>query len=165
MENVILKLNSTEVWDRLTIFQQALWVIDETEAQWQRIIKSYPTLEYINVMWSKDVPSSFGQALAKIGSLIQLSPRNHTIDSNPVDGSIRNVRNSRLGIMRRKSRKYYKQAYQHALQVLEVKNSHTGNAKLNDYKSRWNEYNDADQSYRLIMSSQSSYVNITQYIY
>ena len=42
-ENV-LQLPSITTWESFSIFQQTLWVMDETEARWNKLKIDYPTM-------------------------------------------------------------------------------------------------------------------------
>jgi len=59
-----------DTWDSFTNNQRALWITDETEARWQRILKVFPSLDSIEVLWGKQWPGSIERAAAKIGKLI-----------------------------------------------------------------------------------------------
>ena len=40
----ILQLPSIATWESFSIFQQTLWVMDETEARWNKLKVDYPTM-------------------------------------------------------------------------------------------------------------------------
>jgi hypothetical protein len=148
-EQVILKVNF-ETWQKFGIFQQALWFIDETEAQWQRIIQTYPTIEFINIMWSQEDQSSFDKAIQKIGTLLGLSPR------------------SKRGIQSKEDFKHERL----------TKNSHsnlhlaskfipaaTKSKRVDIEKSIIRKYEKLDKQYKQLMTSSAMQWNLSHYIY
>jgi len=42
---------SEDAWHRLSIHQQNLWVVDEVEARWQRMLARHPDLPYMDLRW------------------------------------------------------------------------------------------------------------------
>lgn len=46
VSDVIIKVPSQEIWNNLTNIQRALWFIDEAEARWQKLAKTYPQMAY-----------------------------------------------------------------------------------------------------------------------
>jgi hypothetical protein len=74
-ELVINKPPSHAAWVNFTVFQQSLWMIDEIEARWQRLITMYPNLEYEELYWSKSVPDSFNEAATSIASFLGMTEK------------------------------------------------------------------------------------------
>mmetsp|Transcript_14221 Transcript_14221/g.26429 ORF Transcript_14221/g.26429 Transcript_14221/m.26429 type:complete len:409 (-) Transcript_14221:58-1284(-) len=42
-------------WSSLNHFQQALWFIDEVEAEWQRLLQKHPRMSYVECTWDDDL--------------------------------------------------------------------------------------------------------------
>lgn len=61
---------NSEVWEQLSTFQRALWIMDETEAKWNEITTLHPTMNYIEVTWGKLWPGSMDEAARQVGRLI-----------------------------------------------------------------------------------------------
>ena len=54
-ENLLLPLAHRGLWRQLTPFQQALWMLDELDAQWRQLVARYPAMGYVEVKWSKSL--------------------------------------------------------------------------------------------------------------
>ena len=48
-EDVILHPPSRGAWMNFTTFQKALWLVDETEARWHRLVAENPFMNYTEV--------------------------------------------------------------------------------------------------------------------
>ena len=55
------------VWQHLTLFQQALWWVDECEATWQHIIDQANPQALREIEWSSDLSESFWTVAALLG--------------------------------------------------------------------------------------------------
>lgn len=49
VHDVILKIINVDEWDRFDLTQKILWVIDETESRWRRLLREHVSLKYIEV--------------------------------------------------------------------------------------------------------------------
>jgi hypothetical protein len=97
-DEVINKLPDDIIWKNFTPFQQALWIMDETEARWHQMIKKHRSLNYVEILWGESWPGSFDLALNTIASLLKIDlktkqeidfiPSSHV--SNDTKWSIRN---------------------------------------------------------------------------
>jgi hypothetical protein len=81
-EDVILKIPRNDfqedhkvIWDGLRSFQQALWMIDETELRWQRILQRYPSLNHMELTWGKKWSNSFVNAAAALAAAMNITVR------------------------------------------------------------------------------------------
>lgn len=75
--DVILHPPSRDAWKALSIFQQALWIVDETEAQWNKLVASHRALNHTEVLWGSKWPGSFDNATLHIGKLLGLNMTTH----------------------------------------------------------------------------------------
>jgi hypothetical protein len=74
-EDVILPVpgsNPFKTWNEFTWYQQSLWLIDEVDARWSRLLRKYPQIETVDVTWGKRWPGSFDRAARRIGTLLQV---------------------------------------------------------------------------------------------
>ncbi len=60
-------------WAKFTVFMQAMWIIDETEARWNAIKLENPNLKYIEVFWGKGFEGSMDVAALAVAKLMGLS--------------------------------------------------------------------------------------------
>jgi hypothetical protein len=70
---VILHPPSKEVWNALSIFQKALWIVDETEAQWNKLVEEHSGMNHTEVLWGSKWVGSFDNATIHIGKLVGLN--------------------------------------------------------------------------------------------
>ena len=73
-DEVILKPPSKEIWTDLNTVQQAFWIMDETEARWNRLKNENPDMDYLELYWSKSLygQSSMDSAALKVAKLLNL---------------------------------------------------------------------------------------------
>ena len=71
--DVILHPPSRDVWNAFSVFQKTLWVVDETEAQWNRLVAEHGGLNHTEVLWGSKWAGSFENATAHIGTLLGLN--------------------------------------------------------------------------------------------
>jgi hypothetical protein len=77
---IVLKPPSKQVWMNFTVFQQALWYIDETEMRWQKLIADNRAhLNYLEVWWSSQEHGSFETVVQVIQSIISRKVINERI--------------------------------------------------------------------------------------
>ena len=55
-----------------TTFQKALWLVDETEARWHRLVTENPLMNYTEVIWGSKWPNSFENATLTIARFLGL---------------------------------------------------------------------------------------------
>mmetsp|Transcript_13687 Transcript_13687/g.38884 ORF Transcript_13687/g.38884 Transcript_13687/m.38884 type:complete len:366 (-) Transcript_13687:55-1152(-) len=68
-------------WSSLSLVQQALWYIDELEAEWQRLLASYPDASYLECDWVDELRPCFEAVAAVLGLDVsdqEVHLRNHT---------------------------------------------------------------------------------------
>jgi hypothetical protein len=72
---VIYKPPSKEIWDNFHVVQKAFWILDETEAHWQKLLNDHPYMNYIEIYWSKSLygQSSMDAAALKVANLLNLN--------------------------------------------------------------------------------------------
>jgi hypothetical protein len=72
-ESVVLTLNQS-LWDSMTFEQKLFWVVDETEARWQQLLKNFITrhhnLHYSEVFWAQRLKNSFENAVEIIANIL-----------------------------------------------------------------------------------------------
>lgn len=69
-EGVILKLDMITWW-RLSEYQKTLWMVDEMELRWQRMIAQHPYLHTTEVFWSKsDGEQSFQAVVTRLARVL-----------------------------------------------------------------------------------------------
>ena len=51
----------------------ALWIIDETEARWLRLVTENPSMEYTEVYWTTTYANSINEAASKIAKVASSS--------------------------------------------------------------------------------------------
>lgn len=83
-KSVLLKPLSRQLWDELTIFQQMLWLIDETEARWKAFVSEYELqgIHFSEFGWSighLEYQSSIESILPYIASLIDTQPATESV--------------------------------------------------------------------------------------
>jgi hypothetical protein len=82
--DVILKIPQA-TWDKFSNYQKSLWVVDETEARWQWIIKKkYPSLKYTDVYWESTPGLSnntFNEAVRAIANVLGIPKSDITYES------------------------------------------------------------------------------------
>ena len=71
-EDVILHPPSRHAWLNFTTFQKALWLVDETEARWHRLVTENPCMNYTEVIWGSKWPHSFENATLTIARFLGL---------------------------------------------------------------------------------------------
>lgn len=72
-DDVILKVPSKKIWNEFSIFQKALWMVDETDARWQRLLREFPKLPHLDVLWGKRWPGSLDAAASSIATLLSVN--------------------------------------------------------------------------------------------
>ena len=72
VNEVVNKPPSIDVWNNFTVTQKALWIIDETEARWLKLIKDNPTMNFTEVYWSTAYPTSMDEAALKVAQFLNL---------------------------------------------------------------------------------------------
>mmetsp|Transcript_7168 Transcript_7168/g.10663 ORF Transcript_7168/g.10663 Transcript_7168/m.10663 type:complete len:311 (+) Transcript_7168:437-1369(+) len=78
---VVLNPPNRSVWQKFTVFQQALWLIDETEARWRQLVCKYSSVEdisFVSLYWSSKIPGSLERSIERVARLIQGSPNHGT---------------------------------------------------------------------------------------
>jgi len=65
---------TSELWNRMSLFQQALWFVDELEAEWQSMLKRHPGLPYVECTWVDDLKPCF----STVAKVLQLNVANET---------------------------------------------------------------------------------------
>ena len=69
------------LWDRMSVYQQYLWFVDEVEAQWQAIVHNYPQIRRLELDWDKKLDDDAFRTLALfVGFNPTLQPRNRSVD-------------------------------------------------------------------------------------
>jgi hypothetical protein len=72
--NVVLKMNGNwKLWLSLSMHQRVLWVIDETEARWQALLREFPSLERSEIHWSI-TDDNILRAVTEIAAVIGVRP-------------------------------------------------------------------------------------------
>ena len=73
-DEVILKPPSRDIWDKFTVTQKAFWIMDETEARWNKLVNEHPHMERLEIYWSKSLygQSSMDAAALKIAKVLNL---------------------------------------------------------------------------------------------
>ena len=67
-QEVVNNVSSKIFNKEFTNFQRALWIIDETEARWQRLIKKHPDMPTLELLWGKVWPQSLTSSLIDIAT-------------------------------------------------------------------------------------------------
>lgn len=73
VQDVQLVPPSKQVYEAFNVYQQAFWLVDETEMRWIRLLRDYPDMNYIEVFWGKLFPMSMERAALSVAKLIGLS--------------------------------------------------------------------------------------------
>ena len=69
----IIPVVSQATWDSMTVFQQSLWLTEEVEQRWRRLVHNYPSIERLHVDWSSHNKSSFAHGATRIAKLMNCS--------------------------------------------------------------------------------------------
>lgn len=69
----ILLVPPEKVWNTLSLFQKALWMVDEAEARWQYLVELYPSTHRIEVYWGKTINGSIEAAAKKIATYLHVN--------------------------------------------------------------------------------------------
>ena len=72
VNEVINKPPSTDIWNNFTVTQQALWIIDETEARWLKLINDNPMMNFTEVYWSASYPQSMDEAALTVAQFLNI---------------------------------------------------------------------------------------------
>lgn len=59
-----------EVWFRFKFLQQAFWVLDETEARWNKMLRFNPQMKYSEVLWASRWEDSMNTSMDIIADVI-----------------------------------------------------------------------------------------------
>ena len=85
-EDVIIKIDGKKkIWDNFSPFQKALWVVDETEEQWMRLLKKYPKIKYQDIYFESEhglSNNTMGEALLKVAAALGLTVAKHEVHTN-----------------------------------------------------------------------------------
>ena len=69
-DEVVLSPPNRTAWRGMTVYQHALWMIDEVEARWLKLKEKYPQMNTLEISWGKNRPGSFDLAADAIARLI-----------------------------------------------------------------------------------------------
>lgn len=77
IEDVALHPPDRQTWRQMTIFQQAMWMVDEVEARWNRLLTRHPSMERLELLWGKCWDGSFDRMAARIAALMGITRKVH----------------------------------------------------------------------------------------
>jgi hypothetical protein len=83
-DDVIIKIKP-DIWETLTPFQKGLWVVDETEEQWLRLIKKYPSIKYVEIYFESEKglsDNTMTKAMKQVADVLGIEPATHEVHSN-----------------------------------------------------------------------------------
>ena len=85
-EDVIIKMDGKEdVWNKFSPFQKGLWVVDETEEQWLRLLKKYPKIKFRDIYFESEhglSNNTMGDALLEVADVLGLTLSPHEVHTN-----------------------------------------------------------------------------------
>jgi hypothetical protein len=71
-EDVVIKIpGGASVWRGFSKYQQAMWMLDETEARFRLYAEQFPSVKTIKVSWTKQQPNSLADAARAIAALLE----------------------------------------------------------------------------------------------
>lgn len=63
-----------ELWLEASAFQKTLWLIDEVEERWRRLLLRFPSMERVYIHWSSVDAQSFYEGAFLMGKLLRIAP-------------------------------------------------------------------------------------------
>jgi hypothetical protein len=97
-QEVVNNVSSKVFNNEFTNFQRALWIIDETEARWQRLVKEHPDMPTLELLWGKVWPQSITLSMMDIASqtLFSLDPSKDVVNASQAKSHTQHFGNGQL---------------------------------------------------------------------
>lgn len=88
--SVLIRPISQDAWKNLSVFQQMLWFIDETEARWRHFKQKYTNSNIVmsEVYWSSKESEGLERALPTIARILETEPANIHLPQHHVHANI-----------------------------------------------------------------------------